>query len=81
MDSEELIKRAYSYGKTHFSHYAYEEQIERVYEHLVNKYSETGYAKVYLVDDEFDVALIKLRALLSDKNKFIEKAKALTEKE
>ena len=51
------------------------EQIERIYQHLSEKYGENGYAKVYLEDKEFDEAIEKLRQALSNKEKFIERIK------
>ena len=52
-----------------------EEQFERVYEHLVEKYGENGYAKVYLEDKEFDEAVSKLRQALENREEFIERVK------
>jgi len=77
LNFDDIVKRSYSYGKKHYSEYNDEEQIERIYNHLVNKYSEKGYAKFYLTDDEFDNALEQLRSLLNDKNKFIERARMI----
>lgn len=56
-----------------------EEQIERVYEHLTEKYGENGYAKIYLEDKEFDEAIKKLRQALSNKKEFIKRAKKVVE--
>ena len=52
-----------------------EEQIERVFQHLTEKYGENGYAKVYLEDKEFEDALDKLRQALSNKEMFIKRVK------
>lgn len=52
-----------------------EEQIERVYQHLTEKFGENGYAKVYLEDKEFEDALDKLRQALSNKEEFIKRVK------
>ncbi len=49
------------------------EQIERVYQHLTEKYGENGYAKIYLEDKEFEDALHKLRQALSNKDDFIKR--------
>ena len=72
---DNVIKRSYSYGKRNYIGLSEEEQIERVYQHLKEKYGENGYAKVYLEDKEFDEALKKLREALSNKEEFIKKAK------
>lgn len=52
-----------------------EEQIERIYQYLTEKYGESGYAKVYLEDKEFDEAIKKLRQVLSNKEEFIKRVK------
>ncbi len=52
-----------------------EQQIERVYRHLTEKYGENGYIKVYLEDKEFEDALDKLRQVLSNKEEFIKRVK------
>ena len=75
IDMDNSIKRAYSYGKKNYIELSEEEQIERVYNHLKEKYGENGYAKVYLEDEEFEEALQKLRQALSDKTTFIERVK------
>ena len=54
---------------------SYDEQIERVYDHLKGKYGKDGYMKVYLKDDELEESLKKLREALAHKDKFIERAK------
>ena len=69
------IKRAYSYGLRNFPEYSEEEQIERIYNHLYEKYYEGGYAKTYLKNDEYEEGLKKLRIALEDKEKFIERIK------
>ena len=72
---DNVIKRSYSYGKRNYIGLSEEEQIERVYQHLKEKYGENEYAKVYLEDKEFDEALKKLREALSNKEEFIKGAK------
>ena len=75
IDIDNTIKRSYSYGKRNYIGLSEEEQIERVYQHLSEKYGEDGYAKVYLEDKEFDKAIQKLRQALSSKDEFIERVK------
>lgn len=75
IDIDNTIKRSYSYGKRNYIGLSDEEQIERVYQHLTEKYGENGYAKVYLEDKEFEDALNKLRQALSDKTEFIKRVK------
>lgn len=73
IDIDNIIKRTYSYGKRNYMGISEEEQIERVYQHLTEKYGENGYAKIYLEDKEFEDALRKLRQALSNKDDFIKR--------
>lgn len=75
IDINNTIKRTYSYGKRNYINLSEEQQIERVYRHLTEKYGENGYAKVYLEDKEFEDALDKLRQSLSNKEEFIKRVK------
>lgn len=75
IDIDNTIKRSYSYGKRNYIGLTEEEQIERVYQHLTEKYGENGYAKVYVEDKEFEDALNKLRQALSNKEEFIKRVK------
>lgn len=75
IDTDNAIKRSYSYGKRNYIGLSEEELIERVYEHLKEKYGENGYAKVYLEDKEFEEALQKLRHALDDRTSFLKRVK------
>lgn len=75
IDIDNTIRRSYSYGKRNYVGLSEEEQIERVYQHLTEKYGENGYAKVYLEDKEFDESIKKLRQALSNKEEFIKRVK------
>lgn len=75
IDIDDTIRRSYSYGKRNYVGLSEEEQIERVFQHLTEKYGENGYAKVYLEDKEFEDALDKLRQALSNKEEFIKRVK------
>ena len=79
IDIDNTIKRSYSYGKRNYAELSEEEQIERIYYHLTEKYGENGYAKIYLEDKEFDDAIKKLRQALSDKDEFIKRARRVCE--
>lgn len=72
---DNTIKRSYSYGKRNYQGITEEEQIQKVYEHLKDKYGENGYAKVYLEDKEFDEAMKEFRKALQDKDSFIQRIK------
>lgn len=71
MDIDDAIKRTYSYGMKNYPGLTKEEQIERIYQHLTEKYGEKGYAKIYLEDEGFDKAIQNLRRALSNKQEFI----------
>lgn len=75
VDMDNTIKRSYTYGKKNYIGLSEEEQFDKVYEHLVEKYGERGYAKVYLNDKEFDEAVSKLRQALENREEFIERVK------
>ena len=75
VDIDNTIKRSYTYGKKNYIGLSEEEQFDKVYEHLVEKYGENGYAKVYLEDKEFDEAVSKLRQALENREEFIERVK------
>ncbi len=77
IDIDTTIKRTYSYGKRNYEGITEEEQIERVYSHLKEKYGENGYAKIYIKDEESEKALQKLRQALSDKQSFINRVKKI----
>lgn len=81
LDIEDWIKRCYSYGKKHTPEKSEEEQIERVYEHLSEKYGKNGYAKCYIKDEEYDKSLENLQKELEDKQKFIKKVKEVISRE
>ncbi len=75
IDIDNTIKRTYYYGKRNYINLSEEEQIEKIYQHLIEKYGENGYAKIYLEDKEFEQALDKLRHALSNKEEFIKRVK------
>ena len=80
IDIDNTIKRSYSYGKRNYVGLSEEEQIERIYQHLTEKYGENGYAKIYLEDKEFDKAIKELRQALSHKEEFIKRVKRVVGK-
>lgn len=79
IDIDNTIMRTYSYGLKHYEGLSRDEQIERVYEHLKEKYGENGYVKSYLEDKKFETALQELRKALSNKNEFIKRIRKITE--
>ena len=78
VDIDDTIKRAYSYGLKNYPELNYEEKVERVYNHLREKYGENGYAKNYIPDEEYENAIKKLREALANKEEFIERVKEIS---
>ena len=70
-----ILSLSYSYGKKNYIGLSEEGQVERVYQHLLEKYGENGYAKVCLEDKEYDEAVGKLRQALSNKKEFLERTR------
>jgi len=70
LDIDFALKRAYLYGKEHFPEYTEKETRVRVREHYINKYGRRGYAKTFIDDEEYDVALEKFRVLLDNEEEF-----------
>ena len=71
IDIDNTIKRTYLYGKKHEKDYSHNDLVNRVYEHLTDKYGENGYAKCYIRDEEFENAINKLRNMLIDRESFL----------
>ena len=55
--------------------YSDNELFNRAYEHLKQQFGENGYAKFFFKDDEYEKFLLRIRRLLSDKEKFIKAQK------
>ena len=72
---EACLRRSYSYNKKLHPEYNEEQIYEDCHYHLNLKFGENGYAKFYFKDEEYEKFLSEIRALLADKNKFIETQK------
>ncbi len=73
------IKRAYIYYINNFPSIPKKERIQKVYEHLNDKYGPNGYAKTYLYDEEFEIAKKEFIEALSDKDTFIKRIEKVVE--
>jgi len=71
IDAETILYRTMEYGKARFPDYSFDEQAERVYKHVKEKYGEHGYLKLWLKTGKNEKGLSELRELLKDKDKFI----------
>ena len=75
LDIDRAIQRTYTYGLKHNHSFSKQEHLDRVYEHLTEKFGENGYAKIYLDDKEYTESLTKMREALSNKEEFMKRVK------
>ncbi len=75
IDVDMAVKRTYLYGLKHFPNLTLDQQIERSYKHITEKFGIDGYAKMYIQDEAYKNYLRLVSELLIDKSKFIEKFK------
>lgn len=72
---EACLRRSYIYNKKLNPQFDDGQIFEDCYFHLNDKFGENGYAKFYFKDEEYEKFLTDIRALLSNKNRFIETQK------
>ena len=77
-DVDGFIRRTHAYSLKHFPEYTEALCMERCYAHMQNKYGHGGYAKSYVVDEEYLQFLQTMQTLLADRKAFEAKYKALT---
>ena len=65
---EKVIRRTIQYTQDHFPEYDKEQQYQRFREHLLKKYSDTGYLKLWLPESDNAPRLEKLRQIIRDEN-------------
>ena len=69
-DVNEFLKRTHSYTLEHERDLNIDKIIERAYNHTKEKYGSNGYAKSYVVDDEYNQFKKEITNLINDKEKF-----------
>lgn len=69
---EKVIRRTIQFTQDHFPDYDKEQQYQRFREHLMEKYSDTGYLKLWLPESENAPRLEKLRKIIRDEVKMRE---------
>ncbi len=69
-DVNEFLKRTHSYTLKYELNLNQDEIIERAYNHTKEKYGDSGYAKNYVVDDEYNQFKNKITELLNNKERF-----------
>lgn len=69
---EKVIHRTIQFTQDHFPDYDKEQQYQRFREHLMEKYSDTGYLKLWLPESENAPRLEELRKIIRDEVKMRE---------
>ena len=69
-DVNGFLKRTHSYTLKHEPNLNQNEMIDRAYNHTKDKYGDSGYAKNYVIDDEYNQFKNTISELLNDKEKF-----------
>lgn len=69
-DVDEFLKRTHSYTLKHNPESTVEQMVERAYNHANDKYGKSGYAKNYVIDDEYNQFKNIISEQLRDKEKF-----------
>ena len=66
---EKVIRRTIQFTQDHFPDYDKEQQSQRFREHLLEKYSDTGYLRLWIPESDNAVRLEELRKIIRDENK------------
>ena len=69
-DVNEFLRRTHAYTLKHTPEATLEQMLIRAYNHTSDKYGDNGYAKHYVVDDEYNEFRNEISNLLSDRNLF-----------
>ena len=69
-DVNEFLKRTHSYTLKHNPDATIEEMLERAYNHTKDKYGKSGYAKHYVIDEDYDNFKNEIISLINDKEIF-----------
>ena len=69
-DVNGFLKRTHSYTLKHNPDATIEEMLERAYNHTKDKYGKSGYAKSYVIDEEYNDFKNEIISLISDKKTF-----------
>ena len=63
---EKVIRRTIQFTQDHFPDYDKEQQYQRFREHLMEKYSDTGYLRLWIPESDNTVRLEELRKVIRD---------------
>lgn len=78
-DIDAFFRRTHAYSLKHFPEYSAEEHMERCYQHMKTKYGDNGYAKNYVIDNDYIRFLQTIQDLLADKDAFKEKYRTIAD--
>ena len=65
---EKVIRRTIQFTQDHFPDYDKEQQYQRFQAHLMEKYSDTGYLKLWIPESDNAVRLEELRKIIRDES-------------
>ena len=66
---EKVIRRTIQFTQDHFPEYDKEQQYQRFREHLLEKYSDTGYLRLWIPESDNAIRLEELRIIIRDEEK------------
>ena len=66
---EKVIRRTIQFTQDHFPDYDKEQQYQRFREHLLEKYSDTGYLRLWIPESDNATRLEELRMIIRDEEK------------
>ena len=66
---EKVMRRTIQFTQDHFPDYDKEQQYQRFREHLMEKYSDSGYLKLWIPESDNAVRLEELRKIIRDESK------------
>lgn len=69
-DINDFLKRTHSYTLKHEPDLNNDEIVDRAYNHTKDKYGKSGYAKNYVIDEDYNNFKNQINELLNDKEKF-----------
>lgn len=70
IDTETVIRRTIQFGLRHYPNINREGHFQRCKEHITEKYSETGYLKLWIPESDNARRLAELRAVAKDEQQF-----------
>jgi uncharacterized protein len=69
-DIDDFLKRTHAYTLKHNPNLTVDEMLERAYNHTIEKYGNNGYAKNYVIDEDYNNFKNEIITLINDKETF-----------